>query len=261
MSGIRGIMENAVKVFLGWDSRETVAYDVAAFSLLRRSSIPVAITPLRLSSLQQSKLLTRQTELREGKMWDVISEAPQSTEFAISRFLTPLLGQSGWALFADCDVLFLDDVRKLFALADPQYAVMCVKHEHIPTEHTKMDGQLQTTYARKNWSSVMLFNCDHPANAKLDLTMINELPGRDLHRFCWLDDSHIGALPSQWNWLVGVSKAADDIALAHYTLGGPWFPSWKGGPLDNLWLDERAALKASAMEVYPRERATSAQNS
>jgi hypothetical protein len=82
---------------------------------------------------------------------------------------------------------------------------MVVKHDHQPTEHWKMDGQFQTRYHRKNWSSVCLFNCDHPANKALTVDLVNSAPGRDLHAFSWLADDLIGELPPEWNWLVGHS--------------------------------------------------------
>lgn len=146
-----------------------------------------------------------------------------STEFAISRFLTPILAQSGLALFVDCDTLAMQNVARIFDLVQPDKAVMCVKHEHNPTETVKMDGQVQTRYSRKNWSSVMLFNCDHPSNRKLTLEMINSLPGRDLHRFCWLEDHEIGELPPQWNYLVGHTELPEgvDPAIVHFTDGIP----------------------------------------
>jgi lipopolysaccharide biosynthesis glycosyltransferase len=159
-----------------------------------------------------------------------------STEFACSRFLTPILGQTGWALFTDCDVLFLDDVNKLLDHADPSKAVLCVKHEYTPSAKVKMDDQKQTRYSRKNWSSVMLFNCDHPANQRLDLRMLNLLPGRDLHRFGWLSDDQIGELPGGWNWLVNEQPRPTDLHIAHFTLGGPWLPGWAKADHDDLWL-------------------------
>ena len=166
-------------------------------------------------------------------MWDPISEAPMSTEFAISRFLTPLLAKqmygekAGWALFMDCDVLARCNITELFELADKKYAVMCVKHNHKPLEGQKMDGVAQVQYARKNWSSVMLFNCDHPANDKLTVEMINSVPGRDLHRFCWLEDDEIGSLGVEWNYLVGHSPSGVNPKLVHFTDGVPTMPGYE----------------------------------
>lgn len=212
------------RVFIGWDPRETVAFDICRWSLARRCSRPVSVYPIMEKTLRQMNppLYTRPQERRDGgQLWDLISDAPMSTEFAITRFLTPHLAQEGWALFIDCDMLVLGDVSDLFKKADPSYAVQVVKHIHVPAETTKMDDQIQTTYRRKNWSSVMLFNCDHPANRRLTVEKINTLPGRDLHAFCWLEDDEIGSLPLDWNYLVGVSPEIDRPLLAHYTLGTP----------------------------------------
>lgn len=229
---------SAANVYIGWDAREVGAYEVACASLLTRSSIPVQITPLRLRPLELAGLMRRPRAVRNGRMWDEISGAPMSTEFANSRFLTPLLAQTGWALFMDCDIVVLEDVAELFELVDDDFAVMCVQHPELTGQGDgwKMDGQMQTDYARKNWSSVMLFNCDHPANRGLTLEKINGYPGRDLHRFCWLDERWIGALPAEWNWLVGVQARPAVPKLAHFTLGGPWLAGWEPHEHDDLWL-------------------------
>lgn len=246
------------KVFIGCDSREMEAYRVAEKTLRERSSVPLSITALKRTQLELQGLCRREiTHVSKGRSMvidgngngvsrrivaaagvsvDVISNAPMSTEFAITRFLTPLLAQQGWALFIDCDVVFLADVAELFALADPHYPLMCVQHADLPTEGVKMDGQPQIAYKRKNWSSVMLFNCDHPANLALTHELINEVPGRDLHRFCWLDEWTIGALPPEWNWLVGVQARPQAPKLAHFTLGGPWLKGWSEKPHDDLWI-------------------------
>lgn len=231
------------RIYLGFDSRERAAYDVARASILRRTSLPkrTQVFPIELENMQRLGLLTRPVERRDGKLWCPISLAPMATEFAISRFAVPFLAKDGWTLFADSDVLCLADIGELFALADDRYAVMVVKHHHAPVETIKMDGQIQTIYPRKNWSSVVLWNCSHPANQNLTLEALNTWPGRDLHAFKWLKDEEIGELPRRWNWLVGVTENAGDEPggkLLHYTLGGPWFKDWKSAPLDEVWLAE-----------------------
>lgn len=213
-------------VFIGWDAREAMAFSVARASLMRRMGAPVAVQWLMLPEVTQRGLYRRPHEFREiesGRivMWDLISEAPQSTEHANARFLIKELAGEGWALFTDCDVLFRADINELFDELDPAKALYCVQHQYEPAEQTKMDGQVQQPYSRKNWSSVFALNCDHPANAALTVEMINELPGRDLHRFCWLDDADIGALDSAWNHLVGVNLPRPDAKIAHFTLGTP----------------------------------------
>jgi lipopolysaccharide biosynthesis glycosyltransferase len=180
--------------------------------------------------------LTRPIEIKDGRMWCPISEAPMATEFAISRFCVPFLQKKGWALFVDCDIVCLADIAELFALADEKYAVMVVKHQHTPRNAVKMDNQIQTSYARKNWSSVVLWNCDHPANKRLTLEKLNFSPGRDLHAFNWLKDDEIGELNYGWNCLVGIDDPdAVRVGILHYTLGGPWIEGWAGGPMDDVW--------------------------
>jgi hypothetical protein len=112
---------------------------------------------------------------------------------------------------------------------------MCVKHDHRPSFNVKMDGQEQTSYPRKNWSSVMAFNVDHPANDALDIELANSKPGRDLHRFCWLGDDDIGALPPAWNSLVGYTDEVRDPKIVHFTDGGPWFEAFRNVPYADEW--------------------------
>lgn len=223
---------SALPVFLGYDPREKVAYDVAVHSLRRHASRPLNIRAIGSSDIDRPILK------RGGQLYCPISQAPMSTEFAISRFAVPFLHQEGWALFADCDILAVADVAELFAMADDRYALMVVKHDYKPKEAVKMDGQVQTQYDRKNWSSVILWNCSHPAHDALTVDDLENRKGLDLHRFFWLSDDQIGALPLKWNWLAGVSESVNDLGVIHYTLGGPWFDDWKGGPKDELWLDE-----------------------
>lgn len=227
-----------MKVFIGYDTAEPEAYAVAAASLSGRASLPIEIIPLDLTRLAESGLLRRPRDIRGGR-YDILSNAPASTDFAISRFLVPILAQTGWAMFVDCDVVFMSDIADLIPHIDEQYAVMCVQHSYIPASGPKMDGQVQTRYPRKNWSSVMLFNCDHPANRRLSLVDVQERRGFDLHQFYWLNDAEIGALPAEWNWLVGEQPRPANPKIAHFTLGGPFTPGWRGGDFDSLWYEER----------------------
>lgn len=221
-----------MKVYLGWDSREQDAYAVAERTLKRTSGI--GPTPLKKDWLASCGLHTRPVDY--SRHYDIPSDAPCSTEFATTRFLTPILAQSGWALFADCDVVFYRNVRDMMREIETGKAVYVVKH----WKHgggTKMDGKEQTTYRRKNWSSVMLFDCEHPANKRLTVEDINRRPGRDLHAFYWLNDDEIGELDPSWNWLVNVERKPEDVGIAHFTLGGPWLPDWTPAPYDDLWRD------------------------
>lgn len=231
-------------IFVGYDSREIPAFEVACHSAACQANLPVALKPLRADELYRQRLLWRPVETANGVSVDHLSGAAQSTEFATSRFLVPFLQRSGWALFVDCDVVFLADVAELFALADPRYAVMVVQHDHVPRESSKMCGQPQSAYRRKNWSSVILWNCDHRANLRLTPEIVNGWRGSQLHQFCWLADEEIGALPPEWNWLVGVQEKPAQPKIAHFTLGGPWLPAWRGAPHDELWLAAQRAMVA-----------------
>jgi hypothetical protein len=223
-------------IWLGYDPRETEAFEIARRSI-RAHAFACPISPLDLPELRRFGLYTRPTSRRDGVLWDDISEAPMSTEFAISRFLTPIMAGSGLALFMDCDVFARHSIDPLFAQceADPSKAVWVVKHDYTPKNGTKMDGQIQTQYARKNWSSVMVFNCAHPSNAKLTVDMINGVPGRDLHRFCWLDDAEIGELHPKWNFLVGITDERIDPVLVHHTNGTPAMDGYEDAPFADEW--------------------------
>jgi len=230
-----------IPVFIGYDSREAVAFSVLAFSIHRRASVPVTIAPLMLSQL--GSLLTRERH------------PLQSTDFAFSRFLTPLLsGYTGWSLFTDCDMLMLDDVAKLWALRDERYAVQVVKHDHRPREESKFLGQPQTPYEKKNWSSVMLFN-----NARcraLSAEYVNSASGLELHQFKWLgDDALIGALPPRWNHLVGYSNPSRDVSLAHFTLGGPYFDEYRDCEFAPAWRAEFDAMQRAESRAGSRTAA------
>lgn len=236
-------------IFIGFDRRHAVAHAVCKHSIERRATRPIPIRGIVLDDMRAAGMYTRPTEIRptedgqHEQLWDVISEAPMSTEFAISRFLTPILAGVGLAAFMDCDIMCRVNVVKLFNEFDPRYAVMCVKHRHEPVQTTKMDGQEQTIYPRKNWSSVMVFNCDHPANAALTVKMINQVPGRDLHGFCWLKDEHIGELHPRWNYLVGHSKTYEprtdeNPALIHWTDGYPLIKGYEQAEFAKEFHDE-----------------------
>jgi hypothetical protein len=222
-------------VYVGFDPVEAIAYDVCRHSILARTQASVDVEPLV------------QKELRERELYWRTGDPLASTEFTYTRFLVPTLaGYRGWALYCDCDFLWLDDIAKLIALADDRYAVMCVHHDHRPTEAMKMDGRVQTLYPRKNWSSLILWNCGHPSNAMLTPEVINRETGSFLHRFSWLADAEIGALPETWNWLEGWSaKPVGHPSVIHYTRGGPWFDKWKDVDYADLWLREAATMGAA----------------
>ncbi len=226
-----------MRVMIGFDEREHEAAVVAAKSLRRVTNGEIEAEFLCLPKLVDQGLMTRPIDRRGGQHHDIISGAPQSTDFATSRFLTPILAQQGYALFVDCDVVFLRDPREMLVAVQAQHALNVVWHTDAiyPDACFKMVNQKQTNYPRKNSSSVMLFNCDHPANRRLSLRDVNERPGRDLHAFYWLADSEIGSLHPAWNWLVDVEPRPHPVGIAHLTLGGPWLPGWTGGSFDEEW--------------------------
>jgi len=217
-----------MKVFVGWDSREDIAYQVCKHSIVSKQP-DAEVIPLKQNKLRE-----------QGLYWRDVDKLA-STEFTFTRFLIPELAHyQGWALFMDCDMILTTDIKELFDQADNQYAVMCVQHDYTPREGVKMDGQQQTIYPRKNWSSVMLVNCAHPSNAVLHKELVNdpEISGAYLHRFSWLKDEEIGELDHTWNYLVGVYNDIDIPKLIHYTEGGPWFENYRDCEFHDLWKAE-----------------------
>jgi len=215
-----------MNVYIGYDSRQDFSenfsdvvnppYQVSRFSI-KRYNENINIQPIILSELKDKKLYWRTT--------DYLS----STEFVYSRFLTPYLNDyKGIALFCDSDFLWQCDVNELLDYYDDRYAVMCVKHNYSPPESTKMDGNPQTHYPRKNWSSLMLFNCEHPDVKFLNTHNINEKGAKWLHRFEWTRDECIGEIPATYNWLEGWYNDNIDPKVIHYTRGGPWHETWDG---------------------------------
>lgn len=224
-----------INVYIGYDAREAVAFSVLAYSIHARASAPVSASPLMLSQLKG--ILTRERH------------PLQSTDFSFSRFLTPYLsGYAGWSVFMDCDMLMLDDIAGLCGLCDDRYAVMVVKHDHVPKETRKFLGEPQSKYEKKNWSSVMLFN--NSRCRALTPEYVNTASGLELHQFKWLaGDDLIGALPDRWNHLVGYSAPRRDAALVHYTLGGPYFEEYRNCEYSKEWFAERDAMLRVAAPV------------
>jgi lipopolysaccharide biosynthesis glycosyltransferase len=221
-----------MKVFVGYDPREDIAYQVCKHSILTKQ--PEAIVrPLI------------QKELRDAGWYTRPKDKLASTEFTFTRFLVPELANfKGWAVFMDCDMILTTDIKELFDQVDDSKAVMCVQHDYTPKEGMKMDGQKQTIYPRKNWSSVVLFNCAHPSNARLTQDMVNdpELNGAYFHRFSWLKDEEIGELHHTWNYLVGVYDDIEIPKLIHYTEGGPWFENYRNCEFSLRWKEELQAM-------------------
>jgi lipopolysaccharide biosynthesis glycosyltransferase len=212
-----------IPIFIGYDPREAVNYSVLVNSIIRLSSQPVAITPLNLQNLPM--YIEKHTD--------------GSTEFSYSRFLVPYLtNYTGWAIYMDCDMLLLDDISKLWALQDSRYAVQCVKHRYSTKQSIKFWGNKNNNYYRKNWSSLMLFNCTHDALTSLTPNTVESRSGNFLHQFEWIEESHIGELPVNWNWLADEYGHNDSASLLHYTLGSPCFAEYKDTPMADYWFKE-----------------------
>ena len=213
-----------IKIFIGYDPREKIAYHTLVQSIIENSSEPVSITPIAKNHL--------------GNIYKRTRSVKESTEFSLTRFLTPCLsGFEGWSIFMDCDMIVTSDIKTLWDLKDDQYAVMCVKHDYTPSSERKFLDQIQTAYPKKNWSSVMLFN-----NAKctsLTPEVVQHEDGLFLHQFIWLaTEELIGELPHTWNFLVGEEEKLNNGKipdLIHYTLGGPYFEDYKGCDYEEVW--------------------------
>ena len=209
-----------IRVMIGYDERESIAYHVLAQSIMDNASEPVSITPLNLKNLPMY------TRTHDGK---------QSTAFSYSRFLVPYLcDYEGHAIFMDCDMLCLGDIAELWAMRPVKQAVAVVKHDYTPSTETKFMDQVQTKYEKKNWSSMMLFN--NKFCRGLTPEFINLATGLQLHQFYWCD-TEIAEIPLEWNWLVGEYGNLVTPKLLHYTIGGPWFKEYKNCDYADEWFE------------------------
>ena len=217
-----------MKVYVGYDTREDIAYQVCEHSIKRRNG-RTEIIPLK------------QKDLREKGIYYREVDKLASTEFTFTRFFIPYLNDyKGWAVFCDCDFVWRISPTELEQYCDDSKAVVCVQHDYKPKEGLKMDGQVQLVYPRKNWSSMVLWNCGHPKNKMLTPELLNKQTGKFLHRFSWLDDSDIGSLPPIYNWLVGWYQEPKDGTpkILHYTEGGPWFENYRDCEYADVWKKE-----------------------
>ena len=230
---------DVLPVFIGWDSREPEAADVTKSSLIKHSTFPLHVQMLKERPLRHAGLFCRKWRAENGQKFDQVDGKPFSTEFSFTRFCIPALMQwDGWALFVDCDWLFMDDIAKLIPVleANEDKAIMCCKQDYRPKTDTKMDGVKQERYYRKNWSSFMFFNCGHPTNKMLTVQSANEEPGSWLHGFGWVPDDEIGDIDHAWNWIDGTTEG--EPKGYHMTLGGPWFPHMQDIAYADEWRAE-----------------------
>ena len=209
-----------IRIAIGFDQREAVAYHTFCQSILEKASAPVSFTPLVLGALKGFSE----------------THTDGSNAFIYSRFLTPWLMEfNGWAIFADGDMICLDDVAKLWALRDETKAVQVVQHNYQTKAHDKYLGNKNENYPRKNWSSVILWNCAHPKHKILTPEFVMQQTGAFLHRFTWLEDSEVGALPKEWNWLTTEYEDNYQASLLHYTLGTPCFKDYAHSEMSDVW--------------------------
>jgi len=212
-----------INIFIGYDSKEKAAFSTLAYSILKNSTQPIAITPIYLENIKDDFVRER--------------TALSSTEFSFSRFIIPhLMNYQGWALFMDCDMLMRTDINELWRLRDDKYAVQVCQHDYTPKNNTKFLGQTQTAYTKKNWSSFMLMNCAKCSTLTPDY--INSASGLQLHQFKWLEnEDKIGTLPLEWNWLVGEYEKNNEAKNVHFTEGGPWFKDYKDVDYADEWFN------------------------
>ena len=224
-------MQRMIRLFIGYDPREAVVYHVCVNSIVRQASQPLAVTPLALKNL--GGYVERH---RDG-----------SNQFTYSRFLVPqLMGYAGWALYIDGDMLLRADIAELWNLRDERKAVLCVHHDYKTRMKEKYLGAKNQDYPRKNWSSVMLWNCAHSANRSLTPEFVQQATGAQLHRFTWLPDELIGALPMEWNWLPDELGPNPQAKLLHWTLGAPCFDEFAHAEMADEWHRERKLVNDSA---------------
>lgn len=229
--------DDILPIFIGYDTREHDAYQVCKSSILKHATRPVHIQPLDERALRHAEFYKRRWRLESGRKVDDLDGKPFSTEFSFTRFLVPSLCQwKGWAVFVDCDFLFMADVTDIAREFDPAKAVMCCKQTYQPKSETKMDGQAQQAYNRKNWSSFVAFQNGHAANQRLTPARVNAEYGSSLHGFSWLDDAEIGDLYHGWNWIDGCTSVQPKAV--HYTMGIPSMPGHEKQPYADEWRAE-----------------------
>ena len=215
-------MNETIKIVIGFDQRESIAFHTFTQSIIEKSSFPVYFIPLAINALKGYKE----------------THTDKSNDFIYSRFLSPHLNSfEGWAIFADGDMICQADIKELWDLRDESKALLVVKHDYQTKTHKKYLGNINENYPRKNWSSVILWNCAHPKHKILTPEFIASQTGKYLHRFSWLDDTDIGELPREWNWLAIEYPENKNAKLIHYTLGTPCFKEYKNTEMADIWYE------------------------
>ena len=213
-------MDEIADIVVGFDQKESVAYHTFVQSVIEKSTIPTRFMPLSIRSLTNYK----ETH-KDG-----------SNDFIYSRFLVPyLMNFNGWAIYADGDMVCLEDIKKLWDLRDDKFAVQVVKHDYKTKVKSKYWGNKNEDYPRKNWSSLILWNCNHASHKILNPEFIQKQSGAFLHRFSWIKDKEIGQIEKEWNWLAMEYEEKKDINLIHYTIGTPCFKEYHDKSLSSYW--------------------------
>jgi len=215
-------MSEKINIVVGFDQREAIAYHTFTQSIIEKSSIPVFFTPLAVNTLKDYKE----------------THKDRSNDFIYSRFLTPYLNNfTGWAIFADGDMVCQSDIKELWDLRDESKALLVVKHNYQTKKSIKYLGNINENYPRKNWSSLILWNCAHPKHRMLTPEFIANQSGKFLHRFSWLEDHDIGELPVEWNWLAVEYPVNTKAKIIHYTLGTPCFKDYRDTDMSDNWFN------------------------
>jgi lipopolysaccharide biosynthesis glycosyltransferase len=226
-----------IPIFIGYDPREAIAFHTCVNSIIRHASQPVSIMPLALNNFQDY------TE----------THTDGSNQFIYSRFLVPhLMDYTGQAIFIDGDMIVRGDIAELWNLRDLGKDVMVVKHDYKTKMTTKYLGSKNEDYPRKNWSSVMIFNCNNFPTKKLTPAYIQKSTGAHLHRFEWTTDDRVGELPPEWNWLPDEYGENPDAKLLHYTLGTPCFHEFATTPMADEWHRERMFTEFCLQHDIPK---------
>jgi len=223
--------QKVLPIHIGYDEVEPVAWHTLSHSIIKHATIPISINPVEIRHFQ--------------KFFHRKRDPKQSNSFSFNRFCVPYLNNyNGYAVFMDCDMLLRCDIKELLSVIDeqPGKAVYVVKHDYEPSEKVKYLNTVQYADPRKNWSSFVLWNCNHPSNKVVDQNFFNSASGLELHRFTWLDDDEIGELPVQWNWLVGdYIDPPKDVKNVHWTNGGPYFNEYKNCDFSEDWREMHSA--------------------
>jgi lipopolysaccharide biosynthesis glycosyltransferase len=215
-------MDEKINIVVGFDQREAIAYHTFTQSIIEKSSVPVFFIPLAVNTLKGYKETHKDL----------------SNDFIYSRFLTPYLNNfHGWAIFADGDMICQSDIKELWDLRDETKALLVVKHDYVTKANRKYLGNTNENYPRKNWSSLILWNCAHPKHRILTPDFIAQQTGQFLHRFSWLDDNDIGDLPKEWNWLAIEYPQNKSAKIIHYTLGTPCFKDYRNTDMSDIWFE------------------------